>query len=28
MESARIAQLQKRKTDDLDIDIKLTALDH
>ena len=23
-----IAQLQKRKTDDLHIDIKLTALDH
>jgi hypothetical protein len=23
-----IAQLQKRKTDDLDIDIKLTALEH
>ena len=28
MESAMIAQLEKRKTDDLDIDIKLTALDH
>jgi hypothetical protein len=28
MESAMIAQLQKRETDDLDIDIKLTALEH